>query len=192
MFTHPLLNLPKAEITTKSLYKGEGLFHQFDPVKNVYVLHSGRIQLLRNLKNGFRVTLHSAGAGESFAEASLFSEQYHCDAVCTSKALVSQIPKDAVLKHLKNDPEFSFNLLKTASKQVQHYRGRLQIISIKPANERVLAALASGIPYNTITELASSIGLTHEACYRALSRLDVAGKITKIGRGRYVLKAFKS
>ena len=192
MFDHPILNLPKVEITTKSLNKGAYLFHQFDNVENVYFLHSGRIQLQRNLENGFRVTLHNAGAGESFAEASLFSEQYHCDAVCTSKALVSQIPKDAVLKHLKNDPEFSFNLLKTASKQVQHYRGRLQIVSIKSAEERVLAALASGISYNTIIELASCISLTHEACYRALNRLVEADEVLKLGRGKYVLNASKS
>jgi CRP-like cAMP-binding protein len=187
MFENPILNFPIAKKRTRILEKGEYVFHQFDPVDAIYFLQSGRVQMKRNLENGQSVAIHTLVTGESFAEAALFANHYHCDAVSTEKSTVIQISKAAILARLRTEPDYALNLLKLTSGQVQHYRQRIQILTINSAEDRILAALSSGIPHDTVIELASSIGLTHETCYRALHRLEQKGLIIKLGRGKYRL-----
>ncbi len=185
----PLISsLPATAAVTKTLGKGEYLFRQFDLTHSIYFMQAGRIQLQRTLESGTTIVVHQALPGESFAEASLFSEQYHCDAVCISDTILIQISKLNVLDRMKNDPDFSITVLEVMSKQVQHYRQRFQIASMKSAEERILAALSANLPYEHVTELAASIGLTHEASYRTLSQLVKKKLVIKLGRGRYVLK----
>jgi DNA-binding Lrp family transcriptional regulator len=38
-----------------------------------------------------------------------------------------------------------------------------------------------------VTELATRINLSHEACYRALRGLCDDGRMTRVGRGKYTL-----
>ena len=188
MFEHLLPSLPDTVKTNRQLQKGDCVFRQHDPADAIYLLISGRVQLQRTLENGFLVVVHQAQSNESFAEAALFSDTYHCDAVCISAVSLIQISKVDVLQHMKSSPDFSFQLIETLSKQVQHYRQRLQIASINSAEERILAAMNTDLPFEKITDLAASIGLTHEATYRALSRLTKQDHIRKTGRGQYVLK----
>jgi len=183
-----LPSLPDTAKTTKKLQKGDFIFHQNDSADAIYLVISGSVQLQRTLENGFLVVVHQAQSNESFAEAALFSDTYHCDAMCISAVLLIQISKMDVLQHMKSNPNFSFKLIKILSKQVQHYRQRLQIASFNSAEERILAAMNTGLPFEKITDLAASIGLTHEATYRALSRLTKQDRIRKTGRGQYVLK----
>jgi CRP-like cAMP-binding protein len=70
----------RTQLRHRDLRAGATLFRQGDPAVAVYVIERGRIALVRHTSEGRRVTLFTAGAGESFAEAALFSEVYHCDA----------------------------------------------------------------------------------------------------------------
>ena len=71
--------------------------------------------------------------------------------------------------------------------QVQHYRALIEILAIRSAKERVIAAVQAGYLEATIPAFASRINLTQEACYRALRKLCDDGRLVRIGRGRYVL-----
>lgn len=192
MLEHLLPSLPETAKTTKQLQKGDCIFRQHDSADAIYLVISGSVQLQRTLENGFLVVVHQAQSNESFAEAALFSDTYHCDAVCISAVSLIQISKMDVLQHMKSSPDFSFQLIETLSKQVQHYRQRLQIASINSAEERILAAMNTNLPFEKITDLAASIGLTHEATYRALSRLTKQGHVKKTGRGQYCLKVVQT
>jgi len=187
MKINPFSILPDASKTIVQYQKGQYLFHQFDTVHSVYVLISGRVQMQKTLEDGHTVVIHEALVQESFAEAALFSECYHCDCVSLSRSTVMKISKTAVLQAISDNPKFGESLIKMLSHQVQHYRQRLKIASINSAHQKVLTALSCELHYTKITELADSIGLSHEACYRALSSLVKEGKLNKLGRGRYEL-----
>jgi len=188
MLSHPFSLLPDSSCVVVQLQKGQHVFCRSEPVHSIFVLISGQVQMQKITKEGQMVVIHQVQEQESFAEAALFSDQYHCDCVCLSNVSIMKISKPAVLKAMSTDSSFANALVQMLSYQVQHYRQRLKISSIYSAKDRVLAALSSNTPYLKITDLAASIGLSHEACYRALSSLVKDGKLKKLGRGKYVLK----
>jgi DNA-binding MarR family transcriptional regulator len=72
---------------------------------------------------------------------------------------------------------------------VQALRGRIELLNVKPARDRVLGYLHSRLAASaTAVELdqtwkaiAGEIGLTHEAVYRALAELERDGLIQRDG-----------
>ena len=61
------------------------------------------------------------------------------------------------------------------------------MLTIRSAEERVLAAVSDGLLDGSIKRFAAEIGLTHEATYRTLARLVSREKLRKTGRGSYSL-----
>ena len=65
----------------RHLARNETLFRVGDPTIGLVLVCSGRLELVRTSPEGRRSVLHRADAGATFAEASLFEERHHCDAV---------------------------------------------------------------------------------------------------------------
>ncbi len=169
---------------------GAAVFRQGDRTRGAFFVVEGRVVLARTLADGARVALFTATAGEAFAEASLFSDAYHCDAVVEATAVVIEIPKAAVLARLSQNQAAAAALARTLAGQVRELRARLELRNVKSARDRVLAWLrmnAAGDPpavaaRQSWVAVASEIGLTHEALYRALARLSRDGAILRDGR----------
>jgi CRP/FNR family transcriptional regulator, dissimilatory nitrate respiration regulator len=134
----------RARLRHRDLDAGATLFRQGDPAVAVYVIERARVALVRHTSEGRRVTLFTAGPGDSFAEAALFSNVYHCDAVAEVPARVTIVPKaelHALLK-LRGNAE---RLIAQLAHQVQVLRMRLELRSIRSARERVWQALILAI-----------------------------------------------
>ncbi|WP_187431354.1 hypothetical protein ROLI_030360 [Roseobacter fucihabitans] len=163
------------------------LFRQGQPTSGLFRIISGRVTLRRHGENGEVLTLHHAAAGGSFAEASIFSETYHCDAICTAAGSVEKLDKVAVVKLMEADADFSLAFTRHLALQVQHYRAHIEMLSIRSAKERIMVAVQAGYLEASAMELASRINLSHEACYRALTALCNEGRMRRTGRGQYEL-----
>lgn len=181
----PFSSMPGAACRRILLQKGQHAFHQGDAAHGFFMVESGSIELRRVTENGVTVVIHTARPGESFAEASLFSATYHCDAVALEESRLVEISRTEVLGRLQSDAEFAIALSQRFATQVQGYRRRLELLAIRSASERVYCALADGLLTNDIKTFASEIGLTHEAVYRALAKLTSQRKILKTARGCY-------
>ena len=72
---------------------GEPLFHLGDKTAGLYEVIAGRVRLIRVDRSGREIILYVAVAGETIAEASLFSPAYHCDAITASNAMCASIRK---------------------------------------------------------------------------------------------------
>jgi CRP-like cAMP-binding protein len=179
----------------RSLVKGELLFRQGDRASAIYLVESGRVCLVRHVEDGSCVVLHTARAGDTLAEAALFSEVYHCDAVAEVPAQVAAFPKAELLPALEKNPVASLRVAHFFARQVRGLRARLELRNIRSAEQRLLAWLGLGAKGNppTVsidrpwTEIAPELGLTHEAVYRAISALERSEKITRI-EGAIVLE----
>lgn len=171
-----------------TLAKGDHVFHQGDQTRGLFFVASGAICLTRLTEAGALVTLHNAVAGGMFAEASLYSDHYHCDAIAVAPSRVIRVSRSAILLRQREDAVFSEGITRLLASQVQNYRQLLTLHAVKTANERVFQAVASGRLRGSVTQLASQIGLTKEACYRALKELTDQGLLSKTGRGEYVLR----
>lgn len=187
MIEDPLDNLPNSAIRSIPICEGELLFHQGAPSVGLYRVKRGCVTLRRTTISGDTLTLYRALPGDLFAEASIFSEQYHCDAICVVPGEVQLISKKEVLEQLSNNKDFALSFSALLARQVQDYRFLLEILAIKSAEERVLAAVSVGYLNGTVLDFATRIQLTHETCYRMLRSLCLKGRLVQKGRGRYQL-----
>lgn len=179
-----------ARTSVRRLEVGEALFHQGDPAAAIFRLESGRLDLLRHTEDGATVVMHVARSGETFAEAALFSDVYHCDAIAQAPSCVVVIRKQDLLRDVQRDASKVLDLARVMAGQVRDLRARLEIRNIRAADQRLLAWLrlqARGNPPSveldrTWTQVAEEIGLTREATYRALSAMRRTGRIRIEGR----------
>jgi CRP-like cAMP-binding protein len=87
----------------RKLKAGEPLFHLGDKIAGLYEVIAGRVRVIRVDRSGRELILYVAVAGETIAEASLFSPVYHCDAIAASDAMVRVYPKAALLQAFARD-----------------------------------------------------------------------------------------
>jgi CRP-like cAMP-binding protein len=174
----------------RSLRAGETLFLRQDKPFGLYLLESGEIRLTRSDQEGREMTLFRAQPGETFAEAALFSEMYHCDAVASVPSVVHLLPRSAVLEAFASEPDIAQAFMATLACQVMTLRTRLENRNLRTARERVLHYLglqARGMDRvvrvnSTLKSMASELGLTHESLYRTLAALEAEGAIER-GQG---------
>jgi CRP/FNR family transcriptional regulator, dissimilatory nitrate respiration regulator len=170
----------------RQLAVGDRIFSQGDRTFGIFHVANGRIRLQRITADGSTVTIHLARAGEMFAEASLFSEHYHCDAVAETESQILIYPKAEITSRLRAEPEALWQFARELASRLQGMRTRFEIKQIRSAPERVLQWLRmrSGedgvirVP-GAAKDIASEVGLTHEAFYRALAALEKQGRIAR-------------
>ena len=172
---------PLAGVTPvpRSVPAGTTLFRQGDPTLGIFVLAQGSMRLVRVTPDGGNVTLHLARPGENFAEASLFSKHYHCDALADSNSVVGLYPKAQLIAQLRGDPDALWDFTGELARRLQGLRQRYELKQIRSAPERVLQFLrlrcddaGHFCPTGTLKEIATELGLTHEALYRAITSLE--------------------
>ncbi len=176
----------RAKAVDRKLKAGEPLFHLGDKTSGLYEVVSGRVRMTRVDRSGHE-TCSMSGAGETFAEASLFSPAYHCDAIAGTDAVVRVYPKSAVIEAFAKDPKAMQAFTATLARQLMGLRTRLAQRDIRSARERVrhFLALNTGADGRTVAlrgtvkDLAAELGLTHEALYRTLAALERAGEIKR-------------
>jgi CRP-like cAMP-binding protein len=176
----------RAAAKDRELKAGEVLFRLGDKTIGLCEVMAGRVRLARFDRSGHEVVLHVAGAGETLAEASLFSPQYHCDAIASTKATVRVYPKREVLAAFERNPKAARAFSAALAHQVMDLRTRIEQRNIRSARERVrhfltLNAKARRIfeLRGTLKDLAAELGLTHEALYRTLAALERSGEIKR-------------
>ncbi len=169
--------------------KGDNLFLQGTRVINIYSLLEGRIKLVRNTTEGEQIVVHVAVSGETFAEASLFSREFHCSAVADSEAVISSYKKAELLTHLEEHPATMRALLEIFSQQVRDLRAINEIKNIHSARERIMAYLRNEMKPSrkialtiSLKDTAYKIGLAHETFYRELKKLEQSGLLVRNDR----------
>lgn len=176
------------------LAKGDSVFVVDDPTRGLFQVETGLVRLVRHAIDGSDVTLHVARPGEIFAEASLFAERYHCDALADQPTTVLAFDKERILAELTSDPAQARAWIKHLSGQVQTFRAQTARLSLRSADDRLLSFLRMQCldgPEVTIDRswkvIASELGLSHEALYRTLARLERQGVI-KRDRNRSIVE----
>jgi CRP-like cAMP-binding protein len=171
----------------RSLSAGQTLFRAGARTAGLYEVVKGKLRLVRVDRNGREAVLHTAAAGDTIAEASLFSATYHCDAIAMTDAIVRLYPKAVVLAELQSNPKAAQAFAAMLAHQVMTLRTRLEQRNIHSARDRNCHYLAVNAGADgrtvalagTLKELAGELGLTHEALYRTLAEMTASGEIER-------------
>jgi CRP-like cAMP-binding protein len=172
---------------------GHILFRTGQPATGFYEVASGSIRLFRTDRAGRETILQTAAARETFAETSLFSPEYHCDAIATTDSVVRIFPKAAVMAEFDRNPKVAQAFASMLARQVMNLRTRLEQRNIHPARNRIRHYLELNVGSDghtvkiskTVKDLAAELGLSREQLHRALAELAMDGEIE---RGKNVIK----
>jgi CRP-like cAMP-binding protein len=156
----------------RTVAKDAAVFRQADQVRSMFLVRSGAVALERPLSDGVPLTLHVATRGMALAEASLFAEAYHCDAVARSEAEIASLPRATFLAAIRSNPDAALSLIATHSKEVQAQRARIEILRLRRVADRLDAWLdIHGQPSKgEWIGVADQIGVSPPALYRELAR----------------------
>ncbi len=149
------------------------LFHRVDPVKFMFMIVSGSAHLIRRSANGNALILQRATTGSILAEASLFSTDYHCDAVAASKTVARIMSKPAMQQLFYKDRDFAKAWSTHLAAEVRHARLRAEILSFKTVSEKLDAWIAERghtPEKGNWRPVAQEIGVSPEALYREMAK----------------------
>jgi CRP-like cAMP-binding protein len=190
-----LLALPRGR--DRRLARGEALFRAGDPALGLVVVQEGVLELVRTSPEGRRSVLHRAGPGDSFAEASLFEPHHHCDGIAAAPSRVTVHPTAELRRVAGTDPALGWRIAAHLAARLVAARARAERLALPQAADRLLDVL-HGLPREpdgsrrvgrSWKALAAELGLSYEATYRALARLERAGLLRREADGRVRLRA---
>lgn len=166
-YIRPFENAP-----VQLLNEGATLFRRDDTVKKAFLVREGHVFLRRALSDGGLLTLHVATEGALVAEASLFADRYHCDAVTDVRTTVAVLPREKLLAQLANTTSSALSAFERTAKELQTTRMRIEIMRLKKVTDRLDAYLdVFGPPaVGAWVRVADWIGVSPPALYRELAR----------------------
>ena len=156
---------------------GASVFYIDDPVRVAHFVRRGAIHLVRRQDDGAALILQRARAGSILAEASLYSDRYHCDAVAESEAATWAVARKDLRRRLEENPALSEIWARHLAHEVQRARLHAEILSLKTVAARLNAWLAwnGDLPEKGgRRRIADEIGVSSEALYRELAKRHIA------------------
>lgn len=157
--------------------KGSHLFEIGKRPAFMFYVSAGEVTLQRHGVDGEPVILQRTRHG-FVGEASLQSDRYHCDAMAVADSEVTRIPLRELVEALKADPTFALRWISTLNREVRRLRLQCERLSLNTVEARLVHLLeteggASGLPLGAgLKSIAREIGVTHEALYRCVARLE--------------------
>lgn len=170
----------RAATECREVVVGESVFRIGDPVRKLFCVIAGEVQLVRHDVRGTRIILQRSRGG-FLAEASLGSLAYHCDAVVVEAGLLLSFPLTDFRDALEQVAQFRTVWMRLLASEVRKLRAQCERLSLKNAAERIIHYIESEGSNNAITlsqtrkTWAAELGLSHEALYRTLKRLGDEG-----------------
>lgn len=182
-----LKNLLPEEVLKQSqtlhFEKGRHLFHQGQKPEFMFYIVSGEAILSRTSSHGEPTILQRCKGG-FLSEASLLTDAYHCDAVATHSGHAITIPIQA-LREALTDGNFSLKWVRLLSREIMRLRTQSERLGLKDIRSKLIHLIETEgnqgvlILQSDLKSLASEIGVTHEALYRAISAMEKEGALRK-------------
>jgi CRP-like cAMP-binding protein len=157
------------------------VFARGDMPRSMYFVVSGEVKLIRPSQAGGEIVLQRARRG-FLAEASLDQRAYHCDAIAAAASEMIAIPRKAFCEAL-DDRRFRTQWIGHLARELRTARAHSERLSLRTARERIIHFIEIEGEDGAVTltetkkEWAASLGLTHEALYRALSKMQKDGQL---------------
>jgi CRP/FNR family transcriptional regulator, cyclic AMP receptor protein len=163
----------------RSFVQGEILFREGDPATEVFLLHSGRVRLLKRVRMVER-SLSVLRAGDLFGEGALLAGAARSStAVALSDGVALVLDRVALRQIIERFPSLSERILTQLVRRLQDAEDQIEVLMLRDTQSKVISALlkmaraTSGpadLPISPV-ELSSRVGLDVETVKRAVQRL---------------------
>jgi len=163
--------------------KGDYLFHQGKKPEYMFFIVSGEAVLTRISSHGEPTILQRCKGG-FVSEASLLVDAYHCDAIATHNGQAIKLPIKS-LRDALTDSRFSMKWVQLLSKEIMRLRTQSERLGLKDIRSKLIHLIETEGKQGVLTlqsdfkSMASEIGVTHEALYRAIATLEKEGLLEK-------------
>jgi CRP-like cAMP-binding protein len=181
--------------TSKFIKKGEIIFEEGETLNGVYCVKDGICKLTKLSANGKDQIVKLVVKGDLLGQRSLISDEaVNLSAVALNNMEVCFIPKAEIFGNLKNNSDFSFDMLK----QMAHDLKESDNVVVNMAQKSVKQRLAEALLYihhsfdvnkegflNVVLsreDYASVVGTATESAIRVLSQFKKEGLITTSGK----------
>ncbi|WP_315782651.1 Crp/Fnr family transcriptional regulator [Bradyrhizobium sp. SZCCHNPS1003] len=157
------------------------VFCRGDRPRAMFFVLTGEVRLLRRSRAGDDIILQRARRG-FLAEASLDQASYHCDAVAAQDSALLAIDRKAFAEVLRR-PEIRDRWYDHLARELRTVRAQSERLSLKTARERIVHFIETEGEGGEVElgrskkDWAAELGVTHEALYRALARMERDGEL---------------
>ena len=104
----------------------EDIIRQGNTGESMYVVQSGKVEVVLNTEDGGEKHLAYLEAGNFFGEMSVFEKEVRSATVrAVGEARVLKIDKKTLLRRIREDPLLAVNLLKTMSHRIRSLNNEL-------------------------------------------------------------------
>lgn len=163
------------------------LFQRGERPRVIPYLVEGEIHMVRHLRNGGMAVMVRAKHG-FFAEASLDSPAYHCDAVAKTACTVLALPLPSFQEALDESKAFRRATFARQAREIRRLCSQCERLSLPTAEGRLIHYLNiegqnGAIELTqTVKVLAAELGLSHETLYRTLAQMEKTGVLKRAGK----------
>jgi len=163
----------------RPMAQGEILFREGDPASEAYLLHSGRVRLLKRVRMVER-SLSVLRAGDLFGEGALLDGAARSStAVALADGVVIVLDRTALREILERFPLLSERILTQLVRRLRDAEDQIEVLMLRDTQSKVISALlklaraASGGADLTVSpvELSSRVGLDVDTVKRVVQRL---------------------
>lgn len=181
--------------TSMKIKKGEVIFEEGDVLQGVYCVKDGICKLSKLSANGKDQIVKMVVKGDLLGQRSLISdESSNLQAVALNDMEVCFIPKKEIIKDLKNNTNFSLDILKSMAKDLKEADDIIVNMAQKSVSQRLAETLiyiqnSFGVNADgTISVLlsredyANIVGTATESAIRVLSQFKKDGLISTVGK----------
>ncbi|MBL4813483.1 MAG: Crp/Fnr family transcriptional regulator [Rhodobacteraceae bacterium] len=162
-----------ADARPLALATEQTLVRKGDPVRFIYWMVEGQVDLIRHTKAGACLVLHRAQPGQIIAEASLYSPCYHCDCTAMAPTRLRALPAEVFRGRLEDDPKLATAWAASLAHALQGARTSAEIRSLRTVAERLDAWQTDERPLpekGQWKNLAHVLGVSQEALYREIAK----------------------
>jgi len=173
--------------------RGTRLFETGRKPEYMYFVEAGEVTLERYSLDGNTIILQRTRHG-FVSEASLQSPAYHCDAVAVIDTHAVRIPLRDLRQVLASDPAFSMRWVSMLNREIMRLRRQCERLSLLTVEERLLHLVeteGSDASYplgSGLKSIARQLGVTHEALYRCIARLEKARRLRRDADRLFLIK----
>lgn len=185
-----------ASITTDRTFdKGEMVYKAGDQSEKLYVIHTGKVKIIRFTESGKEQVIRVLGPGEFLGELSLFSNQPMQDyGEVIEKANMCVIEGNKLKELMGKYPSIGLKVMEELSKRLHKAENLIENINHNSVEKRLANTLLDladdkGIINLQISkkDLASKIGMTRETLSRRLSSFQDEGIIELVGHRKIII-----